>query len=572
MKKFFRFFPMAILSLFLSTAVWGQTSHKMYLSAPTTTTYLNEIISGDTTSAGARADSERVYVLERGGTWFFNNTIYNPGWTLDIEADTGSGALPKIYNLFADGSNPSAIAYNTVSAQGSVVFKNIFFDGYLDLDTSYFSTYGAPTIVVNFSSAGYSLYVEGCRFVNTGQSFFTVFAAATKITLIDNIFGNYGLLPTFNTGVGRILDIRNTSCDSVIIRNNTMIMGMDRVFRHLASVGRLNNFIFEHNTVYENGGRYGLLALGAVGNSVSIKNNLLIDPMAFGADTSFRRQSDFKEMGEYDSDGKVIMTWIFNQLTDTLSGSVATTWDIANNYWCVTSQVQAAYDSINSAGWQTSSWAGRHMSDHIKAQLTDTTNAFIEEPNFTLANVPSPMAGTVIWYIEPSDLGGADGSSSGGTVVLPDRHIGLYFLDTLDCSYSTSYAAYTGGTDGYPAGDLNWFPTKKAEWAGTATDVKTTKGTKVPTTFSLSNAYPNPFNPTTNINFTIAKSENVKLIVYNILGQKVKTLVNGSMKVGSYSATWDGKDEFGSHVASGIYFYRLESQSFNAVKKMILMK
>ena len=100
--------------------------------------------------------------------------------------------------------------------------------------------------------------------------------------------------------------------------------------------------------------------------------------------------------------------------------------------------------------------------------------------------------------------------------------------------------------------------------------VKTT--TSLPTTFSLSNAYPNQFNPTTNIQFSVAKSENVKLVVFNILGLKIKTLVNGEMKAGSYTATWNGKDEYGSSVASGINFYRLESQSFNSTKNMILMK
>jgi hypothetical protein len=94
----------------------------------------------------------------------------------------------------------------------------------------------------------------------------------------------------------------------------------------------------------------------------------------------------------------------------------------------------------------------------------------------------------------------------------------------------------------------------------------------VPVKFALSQNYPNPFNPTTNIQFNIAKSENVKLVVFNILGQKIATLVNGEMKAGTYTATWNGKDEFGNSVASGIYFYRFESQSFNSTKKMILMK
>ena len=134
--------------------------------------------------------------------------------------------------------------------------------------------------------------------------------------------------------------------------------------------------------------------------------------------------------------------------------------------------------------------------------------------------------------------------------------------EKTDMQYSNS-ALKTGSTTGSVIGDPNWF--------GIDTDVKETSS-KIPATFSLSNAYPNPFNPSTNIQFTVAKSENVKLVVYNTLGQKVKTLVNQSFQPGSYTISWNGTDEHGASMASGIYFYRFESQSFTSAKKMILMK
>jgi hypothetical protein len=574
MRKFFRFLNTIVLTLFLSTLVWGQTSHKMYLSAPTTTTYLNEIIMGDTTATGARKDTLRVYVLQRGGTWFFNGTIQNAGWALDVEADTGSGEKPKIYNLYQSGSNPASIAYATIPAEGNVTLKNLFIDGILDLQSGYGETYGYPAMIISYSVAGFVIDIEGCVFVNTGQSVVATYASQKKVTLKDNIFAIVGEPPTFDTGCGRVLDLRNTSCDSVIIENNTMMNGIDRVVRHLSSVGRLNNFIFQHNTVYEYGGSYGLISLGAVGNSVTIKDNLLVDPMAFGADTSSLRQWDFREAGEYDANGKVIMSWILNQSakTDTVSGKVTTTWDIANNYWHVTPQIQAAYDSIKSAGWMPNLWAGRHTTDQIKSYIKDTTKAFIEMSSFSFSNkVPAPMVGTVIWHFTPLSLGGAGGDNSGGTYVDYERHLGVYYLDTLNLSYPSAYAAYTGGTSGLPVGDLNWFPAKKAIWEG-LTDVKVNQVTNVPTKFALSNAYPNPFNPSTTIKFDISKASNVKLSVFNILGQKIITLVNNNMKAGSYNVVWDGKDGLGKTVSSGIYLYRLESGSFSATKKMILMK
>jgi hypothetical protein len=88
-----------------------------------------------------------------------------------------------------------------------------------------------------------------------------------------------------------------------------------------------------------------------------------------------------------------------------------------------------------------------------------------------------------------------------------------------------------------------------------------------PRQFSLAQNYPNPFNPTTTINFTLAKASDVKLAVYNVLGQKVATLVDTRMNAGQQSVVFDA-----SRLASGVYFYHLDAGSFNSVKKMLLMK
>ena len=89
--------------------------------------------------------------------------------------------------------------------------------------------------------------------------------------------------------------------------------------------------------------------------------------------------------------------------------------------------------------------------------------------------------------------------------------------------------------------------------------------------FALGN-HPNPFNPETDINFSLPERTQVSLIVYNILGEKVKTLVNQTMEVGTHSVCWNSRDEAGNSVASGIYFYRLKTDSFDQTMKMILMK
>jgi immune inhibitor InhA-like protein/flagellar hook capping protein FlgD len=94
----------------------------------------------------------------------------------------------------------------------------------------------------------------------------------------------------------------------------------------------------------------------------------------------------------------------------------------------------------------------------------------------------------------------------------------------------------------------------------------------VPKVFALGQNYPNPFNPVTTISYQLPKTANVKLEVYNMLGQKVKTLVNANQPAKFYTVQWNGLNEKGSKVASGIYLYRIEAGDFIKTNKMLLLK
>ena len=94
----------------------------------------------------------------------------------------------------------------------------------------------------------------------------------------------------------------------------------------------------------------------------------------------------------------------------------------------------------------------------------------------------------------------------------------------------------------------------------------------VPDTYELSQNHPNPFNPDTEIDFAIPVETNVRLTIYNISGQVVKTLLDEVKPVGSYTVRWNGTNESGETVASGVYFYRLETADFQKTVKMVLMK
>jgi hypothetical protein len=93
------------------------------------------------------------------------------------------------------------------------------------------------------------------------------------------------------------------------------------------------------------------------------------------------------------------------------------------------------------------------------------------------------------------------------------------------------------------------------------------EGSVIPAAFALEQNYPNPFNPSTVISFTTSKEELVQLSVYNILGNKVATLLNKKIGAGQYHVSFNA-----ANLSAGVYFYKLEAGSFSDTKRMLLLK
>ena len=90
--------------------------------------------------------------------------------------------------------------------------------------------------------------------------------------------------------------------------------------------------------------------------------------------------------------------------------------------------------------------------------------------------------------------------------------------------------------------------------------------------FDLLPNYPNPFNPSTTITYRVAKTTDVELKIYNVNGELVRTLVTGKQKAGKYTIQWNGVNDNGAPVASGIYFLRMKAGDFSKVQKMTLLR
>ena len=97
-------------------------------------------------------------------------------------------------------------------------------------------------------------------------------------------------------------------------------------------------------------------------------------------------------------------------------------------------------------------------------------------------------------------------------------------------------------------------------------------GAVVPRTSAIAGVRPNPFNPRTTVAFDIAAAGPVSLRLFDLLGKHVRTLVDGTLAVGRHEAVWDGLDDTGRRVASGVYFVRMNAQGFEDMRKMVLLK
>ncbi len=160
-------------------------------------------------------------------------------------------------------------------------------------------------------------------------------------------------------------------------------------------------------------------------------------------------------------------------------------------------------------------------------------------------------------------LGGSNDEEAYGIAI--DKQGSVYLSGV---STSSNYPTTAGAYDRSINGPCNVYVTKFS--FNFQTDIKTENS--VPQQFRLNQNYPNPFNPSTVISYRLAVAVNVNLAVYNLLGQKIKTLVNSFQNAGEHSISWNATNNANSAVSSGIYFYYLETGAMNLQKKMVLVR
>ncbi len=215
---------------------------------------------------------------------------------------------------------------------------------------------------------------------------------------------------------------------------------------------------------------------------------------------------------------------------------------------------------LNTATWENHYC--KYVLDTLLSGVANVTNDNVmnEDPGFN-SDVQTQLDSLIlyVWKISAGQLDHPWFYNPTGSLYPPTWPL------SEDLAY-TNTSMQSAGTDGFALGDLNWFPAQKAQWEQYITDVNDTKPT-APTKFALSQNYPNPFNPTTRITFTLEKSGFAQLSVYNILGQKVATLLSGNLSAGQHEVNFNA-----SNLSTGVYIYKLESGNNTSIKKMMLLK
>jgi len=528
---------------------------------------LTDIVHGDTLADGARQNVNRVYKLEKGGFYLLDGRIEANEFDLVIIGEPGDDTTPPptiAHDVDAEGNH----AFDMFRVGLNATFKNILFNA-SDVNDSPSKRF------IDVNSLDSKIIIDNCVFVNFLNRLIDLRGiVGTSIFVTNNLAINVN--DSNNEWGAHIFLTANTDGDTMWVQNNTFFN-----FGHNGtSPGTQFDFSWWNHNTFVN---FGHRLLGHDYNDEHyFTENVLYNISIIGEDSTW-----FPSAGG---------TWeaLFGLVdTDTLVGGPnadRVLWYDANS-----TQNSESFDLLydNYSG-NTQRLYIPVMGERLQWIIADDQtwpkagvgNWYDAHPNFTdEAVVVSNLEKQTSWALEEwADSTPVERTNRVWDMDGDDRPITTPWPIPLDLSYTNS-ELLTAGHGNLPIGDLNWFPAEKAQWENSKGTYEQKIKNMEPaiitsiddvdllaSEFYLQQNYPNPFNPSTKIKFNLKRSTDVKISIFNVLGQEVKILVDKNMNVGNHTTKWNGTDRFNNKVNSGMYFYKLEADNFVQVRKMMLLK
>lgn len=529
----------------------------------------NEIIAADTASDGSQAHS--VYELDPAdGGWYpiSSGLVVTSDVAIIGGKRTEGQERPKILEKLNAG------AWWMMTANKSITLEGLHI---MQIE----QTTGGN--ISSWARAGLLLNGENCKVVihdciwdfTTG---FTAYINKNGLSLeVTNSLFRFNKPLDNGVWAGQGIDISAAELDTVIIQNCTWYGGGPFMLKTWESTEKL--FRMDHCTIVDFV-QWPIHGVHWVNSEFT--NNLFYNAYTMGEDSAQIKGQDLDQLPfgvinvdtiyyDYNADSTVTTPNMTKEATRNLLVSNNNNFVKQNimDYWALCEADPATYHGFTAPD-----------ANFYDGFMNSRTRAMFENdaawPGLVLENTTSldPQFASYFDYADTL----INYSKYYYSYAWPDAKATSFMLDpdgeplspTDPMVYNlkvTNATLRTASTSGGPIGDLTWelasgYNSTQAE---IATDVKEINS--LPTDFVLDQNYPNPFNPSTTINFSVNKASNVKLTVYNMLGQKVATLVNNFMNAGSYEVKFNA-----SRLASGVYFYSLEAGSFKANKKMMLLK
>ncbi len=556
----------------------GNDTLVVYANGPS----IDQVITSDTTTSGLQQHSVyKLVSLDTTYLWLGPATVRS---NFEVIGVLGTNGRPPCIQsgVLQDGSLPYYLFI--INGAGTVaVFKNLYITGLATNNTINALNVNGIGSMIQVSADSVKLYVDNVVFSDftdevigyTGNwdSFFITNCKFRNLISATQWFSGEALRNSSNTAI----------TDSIVMRNNTFL-AMNCYDACPVTASFVRYFDFEHNSdimTFQN--PFWIFNV----TTAKIDNNMFYGTW-LGGITQIEYVQYWDELRSLDIPSVLDL--------DTLGGDIPKMFDPqdssnANFKWLAESKRQIEVMNNNfyepqevTSFWQTyddtahgddslyfSRWMNNRTTNMFNDKthwpgLTQSGNTSID-PSFgpSILNMLYSGKGNGVGEFQyfmdirgntaSTDIYGYQLSSVSGSNWIPQ-----WPLPELQDMQYTNSALKTGGTDGKAVGDEGWF-------TGGYTGIAKTPN-QLPEKFDLYNAYPNPFNPSTNIKFSLAKAGNVSLKIYNVMGQLVKTIVNNVYKNKgdyTYNISMD-------NISSGVYFYTLIQGNQVVTKKMVLLK